>query len=78
MTFQTQEREAKNKMREKAKELQRVRIEAAKRGTPKSNYGGSSGGFGNNSISSGTYSPPKQAVVGDVSNDVKNNYSSLQ
>lgn len=30
--FQTQEREAANRMREKAKELQRERLEAAKRG----------------------------------------------
>jgi len=37
---QTQEREAKQKMREKAKELQRARMETAKRG------GVSSGGFG--------------------------------
>merc|ERR1711936_1114837 len=37
---QTQEREAKQKMREKAKELQRARMETAKRG------GASSGGFG--------------------------------
>ncbi|XP_065226061.1 coatomer subunit delta [Planococcus citri] len=43
----SQEREAKNKMREKAKELQRQRLEAAKRGpAPKSfgSYGG--GSFG--------------------------------
>merc|ERR1711936_712920 len=37
---QTQEREAKQKMREKAKELQRAKMESAKRG------GASSGGFG--------------------------------
>lgn len=44
---QTQEREAKNKMREKAKELHRQKIENAKRGIKgsASSYGGS-GGFG--------------------------------
>lgn len=50
---QTQEREAKNKMREKAKELQRQKMENAKRGIKgSSNYGGS-GGFGANSSMSG-------------------------
>lgn len=48
---QTQEREAKQKMREKAKELQRQRMESIKRGLPMGgrNYGsggGSSDGFG--------------------------------
>lgn len=44
----SQEREAKNKMREKAKELQRQRLEAAKRGpAPKGfGYGGGVGGGG--------------------------------
>lgn len=53
---QTQEREAKQKMREKAKELQRQRLESSKRGGSslgRSNYGGSgggsSGGFGSSS-----------------------------
>lgn len=52
---QTQEREAKQKMREKAKELQRQRLESSKRGgISRSNFGsassgGSSGGFGSNS-----------------------------
>lgn len=32
--IQTQEREAANRMRERAKELQRERLEAAKRGQP--------------------------------------------
>lgn len=59
---QTQEREAKQKMREKAKELQRQRLEASKRGVSLgrggssggSSYGGgiSSGGFGGISSSS--------------------------
>ncbi|XP_054282555.1 coatomer subunit delta [Macrosteles quadrilineatus] len=51
---QTQEREAKNKMREKAKELQRQRMEAGKRGFMKGSGAGgfgisSSGGFGSSS-----------------------------
>lgn len=51
---QTQEREAKQKMREKAKELQRMKLETAKRG-------GVSGGFGSDQSrmgggSSGVYS----------------------
>lgn len=45
----TQEREAKNKSREKAKELQRQRMEANKKGGPKST--GFSGGYGNISVS---------------------------
>lgn len=43
---QTQEREAKQKMREKAKELQRQRMETAKRGGPAAN---TSGGYGSDS-----------------------------
>lgn len=51
---QTQEREAKQKMREKAKELQRQRMESAKRGVPIGrNFGSSSEGFGSSSSSSG-------------------------
>lgn len=52
---QTQEREAKQKMREKAKELQRQRLESSKRGVSmgRSNFGsgssGGSGGFGSGS-----------------------------
>lgn len=46
---QTQEREAKQKMREKAKELQRQKMEMAKRGgrggPPMSGYGSGQGGF---------------------------------
>ncbi len=43
----SQEREAKNKMREKAKELQRQRLEAAKRGPTPKGYGYGSGvGYG--------------------------------
>ncbi|XP_030763221.1 coatomer subunit delta [Sitophilus oryzae] len=60
---QTQEREAKLKMREKAKELQRQKIEAVKRGI-KPSYG-SSGGFGANT---NTYSSPapNDLLVNDV------------
>lgn len=63
---QSQEREAKNKMREKAKELQRQRMEAAKKGGKPAFS--TSGGFG----SSTGYTPT--ASVGDIantSNDVK-------
>lgn len=46
---QTQEREAKQKMREKAKELQRQRLEFVKKGLGR-NYGGNSGdAFGSSS-----------------------------
>lgn len=57
-------------MREKAKELQRARVEAAKKGTPRSNYtsSSSSGGFGNNTIISNN--------VNDSSD--KNNYLTIQ
>lgn len=49
---QTQEREAKNKMREKAKELHRQKMENAKRGIKGTGSFGGSGGFGaNNSLS---------------------------
>nr|XP_023026547.1 coatomer subunit delta [Leptinotarsa decemlineata] len=62
---QTQEREAKIKMREKAKELQRQRMEA-KKGTKSSST--NSGGFGN----SGSYTPTPFVVdASNVSNDVK-------
>ncbi|XP_005185086.1 coatomer subunit delta [Musca domestica] len=57
---QTQEREAKQKMREKAKELQRQRMETAKRGGPmgggmggRSSGGFSADGFGANTTSMG-------------------------
>ncbi|XP_017006655.1 coatomer subunit delta [Drosophila takahashii] len=56
---QTQEREARQKMREKAKELQRQRMEASKRGGPSlGGMGGRSGGFsadsfGSSGVSSG-------------------------
>lgn len=50
---QTQEREARQKMREKAKELQRQRMEATKRGGPSmGGMGGRSGGFSSDSFGS--------------------------
>lgn len=59
---QTQEREAKQKMREKAKELQRQRMESIKRGLPMGgrNYGGSGGGsegFGSSNSASSMSTP---------------------
>lgn len=63
---QSQEREAKNKMREKAKELQRQRMEAAKKGGKPSF--GSSGGFG----SGNSYNPtPAVGDMANMTNDVK-------
>ncbi|XP_053620572.1 coatomer subunit delta isoform X2 [Plodia interpunctella] len=50
---QTQEREAANRMRERAKELQRERLEAAKRGQPIRSQTSFGGGFGS-SMSSGS------------------------
>lgn len=72
---QSQEREAKNKMREKAKELQRQRMEAAKKGG-KPAFGGSSGGFG----SSAVYTPaPSIGDMANISNDIKPpSYTSVQ
>lgn len=68
---QTQEREAKQKMREKAKELQRQRMESIKRGLPMGgrNYGGSGGGgssegFGSSNSSSSISTP--QFTMADV------------
>lgn len=63
---QTQEREAKQKMREKAKELQRQRLESSKRGGSslnRSNYVGS-GGFGPSSgiASSSVLSQPSVGI----------------
>ncbi|XP_034653650.1 coatomer subunit delta [Drosophila subobscura] len=50
---QTQEREARQKMREKAKELQRQRMEASKRGGPSmGGFSGRSGGFSSDSFGS--------------------------
>lgn len=72
---QTQEREAKQKMREKAKELQRQRLESSKRGgssLSRSNYvgsgSGSSGGFGSSSgISSSSVLSQPSVGIGETS-----------
>ncbi|KAG5670492.1 Coatomer subunit delta [Polypedilum vanderplanki] len=48
---ETQEKEAKQKMREKAKELQRQRMESQKKGIPLRNFGNSSDSFGVSSSS---------------------------
>lgn len=67
---QTQEREAKQKMRERAKELQRAKYEAQKRGVSGmgSGYGGMGGGGGGGSINvmpqvgdtASTYTEPRR------------------
>lgn len=70
---QTQEREAKNKMREKAKELQRQRMEANKKGVKSPGF--SVGGFGSNT----GYSPAP--VVGDTASmpaDNKPSFTAIQ
>ncbi|KAJ9595954.1 hypothetical protein L9F63_012847, partial [Diploptera punctata] len=70
---QTQEREAKNKMREKAKELQRQRMEANKKGVKSPGF--NAGGFGSNT----GYSPAP--VVGDsasVPADNKPSFTAIQ
>ncbi|KAF4532529.1 hypothetical protein B566_EDAN010821 [Ephemera danica] len=73
----TQEREAKNKMREKAKELQRQHMEATKKGGMKGMAYGGSGGFGVGSASSGTFSSP--VVCDSMETPVKPSYpSSIQ
>lgn len=61
---QTQEREAKQKMREKAKELQRQRMEATKRGLGGRSYGNSSDGFGSSGgISNQIISTPSISIT---------------
>ncbi|XP_016948818.1 coatomer subunit delta isoform X2 [Drosophila biarmipes] len=71
---QTQEREARQKMREKAKELQRQRMEASKRGGPSlSGMGGRSGGFSADSFGSSgvsSSSGSSSANIGITSIDV--------
>ncbi|XP_052747927.1 coatomer subunit delta [Galleria mellonella] len=54
---QTQEREAANRMRERAKELQRERLEAAKRGQPPRSQMSFGSGFGSSSVSSASVEP---------------------
>lgn len=69
---QSQEREAKQKMREKAKELQRQKMDAVKRGIPmgRSYGGGSSDGFGSGGGISGPTSissTPTSGGFGEIS-----------
>lgn len=56
---ESQEKEAKQKMREKAKELQRARMESQKKGIPMRNFGSSSDSFGisSSSMSSASSAP---------------------
>ncbi|XP_037074313.1 coatomer subunit delta-like [Pollicipes pollicipes] len=61
---QTQEREAKQKMREKAKELQRQKYEAQKRGVSSMPYGGMGGGSGGGGGGGGSINVMPQ--VGDT------------
>lgn len=67
---QTQEREAKQKMREKAKELQRQRLEANKRGVSLGRGSGSSSGYvgsgGFSGISSSSVMSQPSVGVGEV------------
>uniref|UniRef100_A0A2A4JU45 Coatomer subunit delta n=1 Tax=Heliothis virescens TaxID=7102 RepID=A0A2A4JU45_HELVI len=55
---QTQEREAANRMRERAKELQRERLEAAKRGAPTRSQMAFGSSFSSSSMSSSAVSEP--------------------
>ncbi|XP_063835343.1 coatomer subunit delta [Ostrinia nubilalis] len=56
---QTQEREAANRMRERAKELQRERLEAAKRGAPpRSQMSFGNSGFGSSNVTSSPSTEP--------------------
>lgn len=66
---QSQEREAKLKMKEKAKELQRLKVEAAKKGVMAGKGGGriTSGGFGSSSFASN----PMASVASGLS-DISN------
>ncbi|XP_023238630.1 coatomer subunit delta-like [Centruroides sculpturatus] len=60
---QTQEREAKQKMKEKARELQRARQDAAKKGrTP---------GFGSGGFGSGNMAYPSSPMIGDTAPSVQ-------
>lgn len=78
---QTQEREAKQKMREKAKELQRQRMESVKKGLPMGrSYGGGSGsgggggsseGFGNSGgISNHSISSTPSIGIGEIKSSI--------
>ncbi|KAF9408873.1 hypothetical protein HW555_011588, partial [Spodoptera exigua] len=55
---QTQEREAANRMRERAKELQRERLEAAKRGVPTRSQMSFGSSFGSSNMSSSASTEP--------------------
>lgn len=61
---ETQEKEAKQKMREKAKELQRQRMESQKKGIPMRNFGNSSDSFG---ISSSSISSTPSIGIAEIS-----------
>jgi hypothetical protein len=65
---QTQEKEAKQKMREKAKELQRQRMESQKKGyTGRSDYGNSSEGFGGSSMGISSQSSISSPSISEIS-----------
>lgn len=70
---QTQEREARQKMREKAKELQRQRLELAKgRGSSSTGIGSRHGGFSSEGFgSSGGLSSISAFPALDSSDDIK-------
>ncbi|CAH0598725.1 unnamed protein product [Chrysodeixis includens] len=70
---QTQEREAANRMRERAKELQRERLEAAKRGAPpRSQMSFGSSGFGSSSMSSSaSIEPVAEKVPSTPARDIR-------
>lgn len=59
---QTQEREAANRMRERAKELQRERLEAAKRGVPTRSQMSFGSSFGSSSMSSAQSEPIAEKI----------------
>lgn len=69
---QTQEREAKQKMREKAKELQRQRMESIKRGLPMGrSYGNSSGSSSADSYSGNSLTGNSAISSSSISLDIK-------
>lgn len=70
---QTQEREAKQKMREKAKELQRQRLEISKRGISIGgrSYGGSGGGSSEGFGSSSGISSSSISATPSISSDIR-------
>lgn len=82
---QTQEREAKQKMREKAKELQRQRLESSKRGVSLGRGGGASSfgsvagsGFGSGISSSSVLSQPSVGIGETTSSPIKYAIKSLK